>query len=757
MRAGPSIEAPTVSDRVLAPGFEFDAVKCLRLDGVTFVKLKDGSGWVFEKRPLTVEQAHEKATGSLHGGNLVSGSASSSVSTDDDRISNTSADDADDRSSDGGGGVVVNCENGAVEENRTDDSLGEAKRATIGTAARGDTEPESIEIDSSSTSSKVVEVVVLELLSFTPGEARALLPPSAHPVDAFGDNDSTSRPLRLSGSSCISHDDADWRGGDGSGFVPMGGDEHSDDEGSQDGRSDSRGRPLTNAWPEERESSRRRSEVNAFDSGVIAGSSNRRGSFRKKSSALANALGEVHALADSGFGLSSAPTLMSPAPLAAVPRIHRNTSVGMSGSSNSSSGDGWGAAASGAKSQGGSSNSEWRALQDELLSLRGYQPQGEDPYTGAQSPPSASFAEIQSFLHRTALARAAHPALSPRAPMNLPHGGPSSSSGVAGKVSSSGGLARNSAAQRLEQQQSALRRLGLLLDETYEAPSVTSVRDEVLEVVWVLARLGPQRSGPLIDGLENQAADLLSQRPPPSVFAIDDAPIDAHNSSNNSNHDAALTRALKQALHKDLGALTVFLSSPRCSDLLDQIAGFPVRPTGHASRGESFSSIRNRSSSSQHRLHEALTAWLTLALSAYHDAHPPALPPHPSQPQNSSSASSKPSSIFADLDLGASSRPLSDAADPNPFLLESDVQGNRSSSSRSSREGSRHGSTREGFMQSVPVSGHAAAVQHGASIDEGGADDTFGNAAGVSGWFQRAKQRAVVLLANPEVQFAWGF
>ena len=44
VRAGPSIEAPTVSDRVLAPGFEFDAVKCLRLDGVTFVKLKDGSG-----------------------------------------------------------------------------------------------------------------------------------------------------------------------------------------------------------------------------------------------------------------------------------------------------------------------------------------------------------------------------------------------------------------------------------------------------------------------------------------------------------------------------------------------------------------------------------------------------------------------------------------------------------------------------------------------------------------------------------------
>jgi len=61
-------------------------------------------------------------------------------------------------------------------------------------------------------------------------------------------------------------------------------------------------------------------------------------------------------------------------------------------------------------------------------------------------------------------------------------------------------------------------------------------------------------------------------------------------------------------------------------------------------------------------------------------------------------------------------------------------------------------------MPAVAISSNPRALQQVPPPEEvGGAGDAAGNAEGVSGWFQRAKQRAVVLLANPEVQFAWGF
>jgi hypothetical protein len=132
-----------------------------------------------------------------------------------------------------------------------------------------------------------------------------------------------------------------------------------------------------------------------------------------------------------------------------------------------------------------------------------------------------------------------------------------------------------------------------------------------------------------------------------------------------------------------------------------------------------------------------LAAWLTLAVAAFHDANP--LPravvsaSAAAGASSSSSLTSSSSSFFDDLKLSASSRAHND---PNPFLADAG-----SSTSTSSR--APDGVVVRPVQRAAPPSGAVAAHPE--------------NAGGVAGWFQRAKERAVVLLANPEVQLALGF
>jgi len=44
VRLGPSLDSP-VTEAVLEVGQEFAATKSLRMDGINYVKLADGSGW----------------------------------------------------------------------------------------------------------------------------------------------------------------------------------------------------------------------------------------------------------------------------------------------------------------------------------------------------------------------------------------------------------------------------------------------------------------------------------------------------------------------------------------------------------------------------------------------------------------------------------------------------------------------------------------------------------------------------------------
>jgi hypothetical protein len=395
----------------------------------------------------------------------------------------------------------------------------------------------------------------------------------------------------------------------------------------------------------------------------------------------------------------------------------------------------------GKSSFGGGGGGDWRAIQDELLNLRDYQPPGEDRSTGAQPPPSATFASLRDFLRRTASARTAHPALSADLPRGTGSFGTSSGFGGGSSSSSSSSLARDSAAQKLEQPRAALRRLGILLDETLEAQSVSSGRDEALEVVWLLARLGPPVDNPFRDhGRSSYRGeyddDDTSGSSGSGGWGASRGSGQGGRRVADHSVSYAAERAARQRLHRDLDALAPALRSTRCADLLDQVAGFAARPAPTDGRGSSaHHPSRRLPGPPAHRLTEVLAAWLTLAVAAFHDANP--LPravvsaSAAAGASSSSSLTSSSSSFFDDLKLSASSRAHND---PNPFLADA---------GSSTRTSSRAPGGVRPAQRAAPPSGAVAAHPE--------------NAGGVAGWFQRAKERAVVLLANPEVQLALGF